>query len=249
MPRDERLFGDVVSPSISMGNRQRTSVGVTVLLETILVGAVITIPLMATDVLPSAPDMMGAFVAAVSPPPPPPPPPRGKSSTTTRESQPVEAVNRDLAPTVAPDEVTPEAGPPNTCLECGGDTGGVPDGHEFGVPFGNGVGPPPPPPPVIKQPPPEVVHVGGNVLAPRKIRDVKPVYPVIAQRSRVEGLVILEATIDTAGRVINVRVLQSKALLDQAAIDAVRQWEFTPTLLNGVPVSVIMNVTVNFRLQ
>jgi protein TonB len=193
--------------------------------------------------------MMGAFVAAVSPPPPPPPPPRGTQSATPRESRPIEAVSPALAPIEAPDDIAPEAAVVDTGFDRGDPTKGVGQlgGHEEGV--DGGLPHAPPPPPVIKQPPPEVVRVGGNVLAPRKIKDVKPAYPVIAQRSRVEGLVTLEAMIDTAGRVSNVRVLKSVALLDQAAIDAVRQWEFTPTLLNGVPVSVIMNVTVNFRLQ
>jgi protein TonB len=65
----------------------------------------------------------------------------------------------------------------------------------------------------------------------------------------VEGIVIIEATIGADGQVINARILRSVPLLDQAAIDAVRQWQFTPTLLNGVPVPVIMTVTVNFTLK
>ena len=76
-----------------------------------------------------------------------------------------------------------------------------------------------------------------------------PVYPQIAQSARVQGIVIIEATIGPNGKVQNARVLRSIPLLDQAALDAVRQWEYTPTLLNGVPVPVIMTVTVNFTLQ
>ena len=76
-----------------------------------------------------------------------------------------------------------------------------------------------------------------------------PVYPDIAMRARVAGMVILEAVIDAEGRVVNVKVLRSVPMLDQAAIDAVRQWEFTPTRLNGVPVPVVMTVTVNFTLR
>ena len=66
---------------------------------------------------------------------------------------------------------------------------------------------------------------------------------------RVEGMVTIEATISTDGSVINTRVTRSQPLLDQAALDAVRQWKFTPTLLNGAPVEVIMTVTVNFMLH
>ena len=98
-------------------------------------------------------------------------------------------------------------------------------------------------------PPPAPVRVGGNIKAPQKIKDVKPVYPPIAQSARVQGVVIIEATIGPDGHVTDAKVLRSVPLLDQAALDAVRQWVFTPTLLNGVPVPVIMTVTVNFTLQ
>jgi protein TonB len=120
-----------------------------------------------------------------------------------------------------------------------GVTGGVVGGVVGGVP------PPPPPPP----PPGGAVRVGGNVAAPRKIKDVKPVYPALAESARVQGIVILEATIGADGRVTDARVIRSIPLLDLAAIDAVRQWEFTPTLLNGVPIPIIMSVTVNFTLD
>jgi TonB family protein len=90
--------------------------------------------------------------------------------------------------------------------------------------------------------------VGGQIRPPSKIKDVKPVYPAIAQSARVSGSVVIEATIDTDGKVINAKVLRSIPLLDQAALDAVQQWEYTPTLRNGVPIPVIVTVTVNFTL-
>ena len=74
-------------------------------------------------------------------------------------------------------------------------------------------------------------------------------YPTVAQAARVQGVVILEAVIGPDGKVADVKVLRSVPLLDDAAISAVRQWEYTPTLLNGVPVPVIMTVTVNFTMQ
>jgi TonB family protein len=120
---------------------------------------------------------------------------------------------------------------------------------------GGGVmlGPPPPPPPPGTAPalPSGMapVRVGGNIKTPTKVRDARPVYPLEAQSARISGVVIIEATIDTDGRVYDAKVLRSIPLLDQAAQDAVRQWEFTPTLLEGVPVPVIMTVTVNFTLQ
>jgi protein TonB len=90
---------------------------------------------------------------------------------------------------------------------------------------------------------------GGTIKPPTKLRDVRPVYPVAAQYARVSGMVVLEGTIGADGRLRCIRVLRSIPMLDQAAIDAVRQWEFTPTLMGGVPVPVIMTTTVNFTLQ
>jgi protein TonB len=92
------------------------------------------------------------------------------------------------------------------------------------------------------------VRIGQGIDPPRKTLHVAPVYPAVAQAAGVAGVVILEATIDREGRVANARVLRSIPLLDQAAVDAVRQWQFSPTLLNGAPVAVIMTVTVNFTL-
>jgi TonB family protein len=93
------------------------------------------------------------------------------------------------------------------------------------------------------------LRIGGQIKAPLKIKDVKPVYPAIARSAGVAGAVMIEATIGPEGKVTDAKVVRSIPLLDQAALDAVRQWEYTPTLLNGVPVPVIMTVTVNFTLQ
>ena len=91
------------------------------------------------------------------------------------------------------------------------------------------------------------VRVGGKISPPIKMNDVKPVYPAIAKNAGVTGVVIIEATVGADGKVIDAKVLRSVPLLDQAALDAVRQWEYSPTLLNGVPVPVVMTVTVNFK--
>jgi TonB family protein len=90
------------------------------------------------------------------------------------------------------------------------------------------------------------VRIGGQIKAPIKIKDVQPVYPAMAQSARVAGAVTIEATIGPDGKVIDAKVVRSIPMLDQAALDAVRQWEYTPTLLNGVPVPVLVTVTVNF---
>ncbi len=93
------------------------------------------------------------------------------------------------------------------------------------------------------------VRVGGQIRPPTKIKDVKPVYPAIAQQARVSGMVTIEATIGSDGKVTDAKVVQSVPLLDQAALDAVRQWKYTPTLLNGVPVPVVTTVTITFTRQ
>ena len=93
------------------------------------------------------------------------------------------------------------------------------------------------------------VRVGGKVRPPTKIKDATPVYPAAAKSAKIAGVVIIEATIGGDGKVIDAKVLRSVPMLDQAALDAVRQWEYTPTLLNGAPVPVVMTVTINFKLQ
>ena len=92
-------------------------------------------------------------------------------------------------------------------------------------------------------------RVGGNIRPPKKIKDSPPEYPAIAQQARVQGVVILEARIDEQGNVTDARPLRSIPLLDQGAIDAVKQWQYEPALRNGVPVPVLMTVTVNFSLR
>jgi protein TonB len=93
------------------------------------------------------------------------------------------------------------------------------------------------------------VHVGGRIQAPTKILHVNPIYPSIALAARKEGLVILEALIAEDGTVRDVKVLRPAPLFDEAALTAVRQWRFTPTLLNGEPVPIVMTVTVGFTLE
>jgi protein TonB len=93
------------------------------------------------------------------------------------------------------------------------------------------------------------VRVGGKIKPPTKIKDVQPVYPAIAQSAHVQGAVIIEATIGPDGKVIDAKVVRSVPMLDQAALDAVQQWEYSPTLLNGVPVPVVITVTINFKRQ
>jgi protein TonB len=90
------------------------------------------------------------------------------------------------------------------------------------------------------------LRVGGQVRPPIRVKRVAPVYPAMAKSAQVQGDVVIEATIDEAGKVADAKVVKSVPMLDQAALDAVRQWEYQPSLLNGVPTPVVMTVTVKF---
>ena len=226
MPRD--MFGDVVDPSIKMGNKMWYTVPLTMLVQAVIVAAMVIVPLMATGLMPTPPSMM-AFVAAPPPQVAAPPPPMD--------------VSPDAAPLEAPKEIKAETGLEAGFERSSGVEGGIIGGIAGGITGGIPEPPPPPPPPAAP------VRVGGNIKPPQKTRDVRPVYPPIAQSARVQGIVIIEATIGPDGAVKDAKVLRSIPLLDGAALEAVRQWVFTPTLLNGVPVPVIMTVTVQFTLQ
>jgi protein TonB len=147
-------------------------------------------------------------------------------------------------PLVEPNELPPDTPPavPDVPPDVVAGGTGVPS-HAF-VPIGDGVTAPPPAPP-RKDP----VPVGGNIRPPTRMVYVQPVYPAIALAARKEGTVILQAVIDEDGSVREVKVLRSIPLLDDAAVQAVSRWTFTPTLLNGTPVPVVMTVTVGFTLQ
>lgn len=121
---------------------------------------------------------------------------------------------------------------------------GLPLGLELGFPSSA-----PNSQPVETQEVPPPVRVGGSVTPPRKRHHENPMYPSIAAAARIQGTVILEATIDQHGNVVDVKVLRSIPLLDQAAIDAVRRWKYEPTRLNGTPVPILMSVSVRFELH
>jgi protein TonB len=151
----------------------------------------------------------------------------------------------NLAPIVAPTGIPPETG-----LEAVPSATRPPDlsrieGRANAGGFDLGVGRVERPAALPVQTP---VRLHSGIREPVKLANVDPVYPVLAQSARVQGVVILEAVVDASGRVESVHVLRSIALLDQAAVAAVRQWRYSPTLLNGSPVPVIMTITVNFKL-
>ena len=238
----------------SQDGHARTGYGVSISVHVALVAALVAFLLAQPDVItihmPSLP--MPAMIASMPLPPmetgnvqsaaepkpkttvetPAPPPPPKTDSPDDQVPAPVEA----------PAGITPETGAESRVA--GGAPGGVPGGVTGGVPggvvggslaSGSGTG--------------TLIRVGANMQPPRKIKDVKPVYPAGALPARSQGAVVIEATIGTDGKVTAVKVIHSVPALDQAAIDAVRQWEYTPSFLNGAAVSVVMTVVVNFAMQ
>jgi protein TonB len=245
---EKRLFEDLIdSDRVAHRTHQSQTLPVSLALHAIVAAVIVVAPILAADQLPDPASAVKAFFVepmAAPPPPPPPPPPAPRAANAPRVTpKAVVQNNQFVAPVEVPQEIKPEEG-----LDLGVE-GGVPGGVEGGVPGGvvggvvGGLPDAPPPPPVA------AVRVGGQIKEPKKLKNVSPVYPDIAKQARVQGVVILECTISPQGRVSDVKVLRGIPLLDQSAIDAVKQWVYTPTLLNGVPVPVIMTVTVNFKLS
>jgi periplasmic protein TonB len=227
-----------IDPRSSKGASRFAPLPFSIAAHALALGALVCVPLLVADALP-LPNPRIVFIPPAAPPPPPafrPAPPR----TTTGASA------RPAVPTLVPTEIRPEVEPQLT--QVGLPPGPFTDNPDPGIPGGDPAVAPTPPrpsPPSVRAPLP----VGGAIKPPRKVRDVRPAYPPIAQQARVEGTVIIEAVIDSDGRVTRTRILRSVPLLDQAALAAVNGWVFTPTLLNGAPVPVVMTVTVEFRLH
>lgn len=240
MARD--LFGTVSTPSVKLGSQAWYTLPLSIATHAVLCAALIIVPFTSAELLPM-PQTVDAFYADPELPEAPPPPPAAQAPAASQAT--AEPVSSSAAPIEAPKGIADEAPTPPGTFGAGvvGGIGSL--GETLGTGMVNIPGPPPAPP--VQRP--EPVRPGGVIRYPAKVHHVSPVYPRIAQDARVSGMVILEAIIGVDGRVQDVRVLRSKPLLDQAAIDAVRQWRFTPTLLNGVAVPVILTVTVNFEMQ
>jgi protein TonB len=243
----QRLFEDLIeSDVVAHKTRQSYTLPVSLAIHALVLLVVVVVPLLTSEELPEPTSAVRAFFVepAAPPPPPPPPPPPAPKAPVAPKTQPKPVIQEPpkfTAPLEVPEQVKPEESL-NLGIE-----GGAPGGVEGGVPGGvvGGVvgGLPDTPPPV------QAVRVGGQIKEPKKLKNVPPTYPDIAKQARVQGVVILGCTISPQGKVTDVKVLRGIPLLDQAAIDAVKQWVYTPTLLNGVPVPVIMTVTVNFKLS
>ena len=235
---------------IESGGKLRTKRGrmtfLSFILEAIIVIIMILIPLMFTEALPKG--QLMTFLVAPPPPPPPPPPPAAVKIVKVVET---DIVNNQLrTPTKIPQKIQiikeDEAPPPSTGV-VGGVPGGVPGGQMGGV-IGGIISSTPVA--VPKMATPSRIRVSQGVTAGMKIHDVSPQYPQMAKIARVQGPVVLAAVIGKDGAIQNLRVVSTASpLLNQAALDAVKQWRYRPYILNGEPVDVDTTITVNFTLS
>jgi periplasmic protein TonB len=217
---------------------------VSIVVHIAIVAMALIVPLAATDDAPPPAPLRSLVAAPIKTVPVPP--------EIIPSRSPVQST-RSIPSVFAPDSILPSRddpqpiGPvvPDIPIGIGaGDTGA----HGAGTITGSLPLPSPPPVP-DPPPPPKIVRVGQGVREPVRIAGSPPQYPAIAREAHIQGTVILEAVINERGTMERVRVLKSEPLLDAAAITAVRGWRYTPTLLNGVPVSVLMTITINFTLQ
>ena len=221
-------------------NRLTGSLPASIAVHLALLVLIFVIPLTAEVALPVPPAAMDAYVRAIPVPPmPPAPAPRVGAHPIVEPSR---------APIAAPPAIVPERNEVSRrpFIEGGIDLAAPAAGAPLGDISTSAANVTPPPPPPRQDAP---VRAGELLRAPRKILDVRPVYPPLARVANVQGTVVLEAVLDRDGRVSGVRVVQSVPLLDEAAMAAVRQWQYTPSTLHGVPVEVLMTITVRFTLQ
>lgn len=246
MARD--LFEAVVTPHAAVGARSRYTVPLSLAGHGAVVAAIAIMPLLARAALPEVPAALGYVHVMPRLPPEPARPPVSRPSTPAtatplvRASALADVIDAPVA-VVASEFVGMDVGGLSCAMPGTPCTGG----ERLGTWLETELAPAPPPQPPVEPPTPR--RVGGEVSPPAKMHHVAPVYPVLARTSRIQGRVIVEATIGVDGAVTDARVLRGVPLLDAAAIEAVRRWRFTPTRLNGVAVPVVMTVTVQFTLQ
>jgi periplasmic protein TonB len=259
------IFKDLPATFPEQDKYKKPSVVGSLVFHGLLILTVLIIPLLLPQSI-SERQLLIALVSPIGPPPPPPPPPVALPAVSVPQmAKPqVRPATADalIMPTAIPKEVVKlveePIAPPAGVM--GGVPGGIPGGSLGGVLGGilsannnaNGLASAPPPPPPPPVPPPKIaatapLRVGGDVKEPRPLKMVPPVYPPLASKTRVSGTVVLEATLTGEGTVEEIRVLSGHPLLIEAAIAAVKQWQYEPTMLNGIPVPIILTAKVHFQ--
>ncbi len=244
------MFEDsLVESSGRLRTKRKWTTMLSFILQCVLIGIMVLIPLIYTEALPK--QQLMTFLVAPPPPPPPPPPPAAIPVKVVKVIQ-TDIVNGQLrTPTKIPEKIAmikEEAAPPpmTTGGVIGGVPGGVPGGSMGGV-IGGIIGSTPVAVPRVAMP--SRVRVSAGVQQGNLINQVKPIYPAIAKSARISGAVVLQAEISKQGTIENLRVISGHPMLVQNALDAVRQWRYKPYLLNGEPVPVETTITVNFTLS
>ena len=238
MARD--LFRQVLQDHPSASAGRLSALPLSIAVHALALVTAIVIPLVAPGVLPLVQGSDISWTPVVLPTSPPPIP-----APASRPAAPAQAVVASLVPLEEPKGVSQERvivsdTPPDPAAPT---SDGVVSGT--GVPGGTGVVVPDAPPPEVTTP----VRASTLVTPPVKLRDASPVYPEMPRQAKLEGQVVIEAVIGVSGDVVEARVLRSTPLFAEAALAAVRQWKYRPTLINGRPVPVVLTVTVTFRLQ
>jgi protein TonB len=229
--------------------KQKTTTAISFILQILLIGVLVLLPLIFTEALPKA-QLMTFLVAP--PPPPPPPPPAAIPEVKIVKPRTSDLDNGQLrTPTAIPKKVAmikeDEPPPPSTGVAgvVGGVPGGMPGGAVGGVLGGiisNA------PAVVPKAAAPQRVRVSQGVSQGLLVHQVKPNYPPLARQARIQGTVVLQALISKDGSIENLHLISGHPMLAPAAIDAVKQWKYKPYFLNGEPVEVETTINVNFTL-
>ena len=257
--QEKVLFADSLLETPGRQRKRRaTATVLSFVFQCTVVGILLLIPLLFTEVLPRQ-QLMTLLTA---PPPPPPPPPPAAPEAASRKLAKIasDISNGQLrTPTQIPKKVQmikeDEAPPPvmSTGGVIGGVPGGIPGGQLGGVIGGiisstsnvTAV----PKLAVNSVAPVQRVRVSQGVVKGLLTYRIEPSYPPVARAARIHGVVVLTAIIDKDGNIENLQLMSGHPMLAPAAIDAVKQWRYKPYLLNGQPVEVETTVTVNFELR
>jgi protein TonB len=238
---------------LESGGKLKTKRGLTTALsfafQGVLIGVLVLLPLLFTEALPKT--QLMTFLVAPPPPPPPPPPPAAAPVKIVKQIQ-TDLINGQLrTPTKIPEKIQmikeDEAPPPIASTGVvGGVPGGMPGGQLGGV-IGGIISSTPMAVPKVATP--QRVRVSQGVTQGLVIRKIQPTYPPLARQARIQGQVVLQAEISKDGAIQNLRLISGHPMLAPAAIEAVKQWRYKPYFLNGEPVEVETQITVNFSLS
>jgi protein TonB len=241
--------------SVSEGPHNPWAVAASLAGQVLMIGMAILIPLVTTEALPR-----GRLISYLLSEPPPPPARHPAAPAKPVKMIPLQMTQIALrAPSRIPERVALIQDPASLPQPVS-DSIGVP--YSVGDPAGSGnrvienlvraVAAPPPPLPAAKEPAKPAfrrIVVGGQVQAAKLIFGPLPVYPPLAKQARISGTVLLEAIIARDGSIMDLHALGGHPMLIPAAIAAVKQWVFRPTILNGDPVEVATEITVTFSLR